>query len=350
MGRKKPGGGCGGKSKKKNRVIDDDDYSVGTELSEETVVLEDKVEVVPEISKKRGNKFGPHPQDEDDEKNLTKHVGGVGKSKKKNVAIDDDEYFIGTEISAEMQEEELAPAMAFGKKKVKRKNEELKTGKSSASLLVTSALHAIDDEDIETGQLSKEDEESTVAFTGRSSGISFSVALLNEENDADTSLKLETEAIEEDDAPGINFLGKKKSSKKKNKSASNTMDTAFGNVSTNVSDQDHCSLGVNREDADDNRGKNQTTDVLETSKYKSKKTKGGHASKILAELGEGSTITAHASLPQEEKSQQQSQLGDDTGEREPVEEETVKSVVAKKKKKKREGEREKASCSGNICL
>ncbi|WMV08402.1 hypothetical protein MTR67_001787 [Solanum verrucosum] len=117
MGRKKPvreneslesskqGGGGGGKSKKKNRVIDDDDYSVGTELSEETVVLEDKVEVVPEISKKRGNKSGPHPRDEDDEKNLAKHVGGVGKSKKKNVAIDDDEYSIGTEISAEMQEE-----------------------------------------------------------------------------------------------------------------------------------------------------------------------------------------------------------------------------------------------------
>ncbi|KAH0784191.1 hypothetical protein KY290_003789 [Solanum tuberosum] len=287
-------------------------------LSEDTVVLEDKVEVVPEISKKRCNKSGPHPRDEDDEKNLAKHVGGVGKSKKNNVALDDDEYSIGTEISAEMQEEELAPTMAFGKKKslsrdrdgvvgdsdreadsvasVTGKLKNLKLGKSSASLLVTSALHAIDDEDIETRQLSEEDEESTIAFTGRSSGISFSAALLNKENDADTSLKLEIEAIEEDDAPGIIFSGKKKSSKKKNKSASSTMNNAFGNVSTNVADQDHCSLG------------------------------GGHASKILAELGEGSTITAHASLPREEKSQQQSQLGDDTGEREAVEEETMKAL------------------------
>ncbi|XP_049411241.1 eukaryotic translation initiation factor 5B-like [Solanum stenotomum] len=433
MGRKKPvreneslesskqGGGGGGKSKKKNRVIDDDDYSVGTELSEDTVVLEDKAELVPEISKKRGKKgkkSGARDEDveetedklvrkeEDDEKkklgggekNLAKQVGGGGKSKKKNVAIDDDEYSIGTEISAETQEEELAPAVAFGKKKSKKgkkggvstsdygslgqddddedvsglsrdrdgvvgdsdreaesvasvtgKTKNLRLGKSSASLSVTSVFHAIDDQDNETGQLSEEDEESTVAFTGRSSGISFSAALLDEENDADTSLKLETEAIEEDDAPGIIFSGRKKSSKKKNKSASSTIDTAFRNDSTNVADQDHCSLGVNREDADDNRGKKQTTDVLETSKNKTKKKKSGHASKILAGLGEGSTITtpaqpAHASLPQEEKSQQQSQLGDDTGERRAVEE-AVKSAAAKKKKKKEKEKEKKAAAA-----
>ncbi|KAH0667989.1 hypothetical protein KY285_029195 [Solanum tuberosum] len=431
MGRKKPvceneslesskQGGCGGgKSKKKNRVIDDDDYSVGTELSEDTVVLEDKAELVPEISKKRGKKGKKsRARDEDveetedklvrkevddekkklggGEKNLAKQVGGGGKSKKKNVAIDDDEYSIGTEISAETQEEELAPAVAFGKKKSKKgkkggvstsdygsrgqddddedvsglsgdrdgvvgdsdreaesvasvtgKTKNLRLGKSSASLSVTSAFHAIDDQDNETGQLSEEDEESTVAFTGRSSGISFSAVLLDEENDADTSLKLETEAIEEDDAPGIIFSGKRKSSKKKNKSASSTIDTAFRNDSTNVADQDHCSLGVNREDADDNRGKKQTTDVLETSKNKTKKKKSGHASKILADLGEGSIITtpaqpAHASLPQEEKSQQQSQLGDDTGEREAVEE-AVKSAAAKKKKKKEKEKEKKAA-------
>ncbi|KAG5600981.1 hypothetical protein H5410_032351 [Solanum commersonii] len=427
MGRKKPvreneslesskqGGGGGGKSKKKNRVIDDDDYSVGTELSEDTVVLEDKAELVPEISKKRGKKgkkSGAGDEDveetedklvrkeEDDEKkelgggekNLAKQVGGGGKSKKKNVAIDDDEYSIGTEISAETQEEELAPAVAFGKKKSKKgkkggvsmsdygslgqddddedvsglsrdrdgvvgdsdreaesvasitgKTKNLRLGKSSASLSVTSAFHAIDDQDKETG-LSEEDEESTVAFTGRSSGISFSAALLDEENDADTSLKLETEAIEEDDAPGIIFSGKKKSSKKKNKSASSTIDTAFRNDSTNVADQDHCNLGINQEDADDNRGKKQTTDVLETSKNKTKRKKSGHFSKILADLGEGSTITtpAHASLPQEEKSQQQSQLGDDTGEREAVEE-AVKSAAAKKKKKKEKEKEKKAA-------
>ncbi|TMW97765.1 hypothetical protein EJD97_005024 [Solanum chilense] len=268
MGRKKPvrekesfesskqGGGGVGKSKRKDWVIDDGDYSVETELSEETVVLEDKAELVPDISKKRG---------------------------KKSRAV----------------------------------------------------FHAIDDEDNESGQVS---EKSTVAFTGRSSGISFSTALLDEENDANT------ETIEEDDAPGNIFSGKKKSSKKKNRSAS--VDTAFGNDSTNVADQDHCSLGVNREDADDNIGKKQTADVLETSKNKTKKKKGGHASNVLAELGEGSTVTApaqpaHSSLPREEKSQQQSQLGDDTGEKEIVEEEVVESAAAKKKKKKKEKEKEK---------
>ncbi|PHU14505.1 hypothetical protein BC332_15710 [Capsicum chinense] len=446
MGKKKPvreeeslesskqggvGVGGGGKSKKKNRMIDDE-YSVGTELSEEPVVVEDKGVAVSEISKKRGKKgkkSGGRDEDDDDtedkreeedeekklgggEKNRAKQVGGGGKSKKKNVAIDDDEYSIGTEISAEsgIQEEEVAPAMAFGKKKSKKgkkggvstssfgilghddddedmagltrdrdgvagdngreaesvasltgKTKNLKLGKSSASLFATSAFHAIDDEDGETGMLSEEDEEPAVAFTGKSTGVSFSTALLDEENDEDASPKLESEAIEEDDAAGIIFSGKKKSSKKKNKSTSSTLATDVGNDSTSVADQDQTSLGVNGEDADDNRGKKQTTDVSETSKNKTKKKKGGRTvqqdedeiDKILAELGEGSAIPApaqpaNASLPQEEKSQLPSQLGNDTGEGEAVEEGAVESAAAKKKKKKKEKEKEKKAAAAAV--
>ncbi|CAN4099645.1 unnamed protein product [Withania somnifera] len=221
------------------------------------------------------------------------------------------------------------------------KTKNLNLGKSSACLFTTSVFHTIDDEDDESGQLSEEDEEPVVSFTGRRSGISLSTALLDEENDAYTS-----PSVEEDDAPGIIFSGKKKSSKKKNKNASSTMDTDVGNDSTSVADQDQTSLGVNQEDADDNRGK-KITDVSETSKNKTKKKR---IDKILAELGEGSTIPvpaqpAHASLPQEEKSQLQSLPGDDTGEREAVEEGAVESAAAKKKKKKKEKEKEKKAAA-----
>ncbi|KAL0432759.1 UNVERIFIED_CONTAM: hypothetical protein Slati_2610200 [Sesamum latifolium] len=66
MGRKKPtardeeiapaGGGGGGKSKKKGFVIADDEYSIGTELSEDAVVPEEKA--APVGNKKKGKKGG----------------------------------------------------------------------------------------------------------------------------------------------------------------------------------------------------------------------------------------------------------------------------------------------------
>nr|XP_016462320.1 PREDICTED: eukaryotic translation initiation factor 5B-like [Nicotiana tabacum]XP_016462321.1 PREDICTED: eukaryotic translation initiation factor 5B-like [Nicotiana tabacum] len=306
----------------------------------------------------------------------SKQGGGGGKLKKNNKVIDDDEYSMATEISDEptIQEEQVAPALAFDKRKSKKgkKRESSygvvgdsyqetesvassKQGKSSARLFTTSVFHTIDDEDNEDGQLSEEDEDPAVAFTGKGNGISFSANLLDEENDADTSVKLEAEAIEGDDAPEVIFSGKKKSAKKKNKNVFSTMDVDVGTDSSNVADQDQASAGVNREEADDNIGKKQATDVSETSKNKAKKKKGGRTAqldedeidKILAEIGEGqpTSTPAHASLPQKEKSQLQSQLGDDSREKEAVEEGTLESAAAKKKKKKKEKEKEKKAAA-----
>ncbi|OIT03308.1 PREDICTED: eukaryotic translation initiation factor 5B-like [Nicotiana attenuata] len=309
----------------------------------------------------------------------SKQGGGGGKLKKKNMVIDDDEYSMATEISDEptIQEEQVAPTLAFGKRKSKKGKKRVasvssygvggdsdqeaesvassKPGKSSARLFTTSVFHTIDDEDNEDGQLSEDDEDPALAFTGKGNGISFRANLLDEESDADTSVKLEAKAIEGDDAQEVIFSGKKKSSKKKNKNAFSTTDVDVGNDLSNVADQDQASVGVNREEADDNRGKKQATDVSGTSKNKAKKKKGGRTAqpdedeidKILAEIGEGqpTSTPAHASLRQKEKSQLQSQLGDDSQEKEAVEEGTLESAAAKKKKKKKEKEKEKKAAA-----
>ncbi|KAH0763618.1 hypothetical protein KY290_019691 [Solanum tuberosum] len=389
-------GGGGGKSKKKNRVIDDDEYSVQTE---EPTVQEDTV------------------LDDAERKKPAKQVGGGGgKSRKKNVVIDDDEYTtIGTEEPV-ILEEKVIPG---GKKKAKKgkkgasnygedrdsdqedegiapfsgKLNKSKQGKASASVFST-AFDTIGDEE------SEEDEEPVVAGMGKTIGNSFSVALLDEEEEADTSIsKFETETVEEDDAPELIFAGKKKSSKKKKKIAVKEED-----------EPEQASPGVNpEEEADDNDRKKQERDVPETSKNKIKKKKGGRTvqededeidkilaelgeeatpapapseekvqaqleskdnkskkkkggrtaqeeddiDKILAEIGEGPPATSTptlASLPQEEKGQLQPQLGDAAVEKEAVEEGTMESAAAKKKKKKKEKEKEKkaAAAASNV--
>ncbi|KAH0685831.1 hypothetical protein KY285_018620 [Solanum tuberosum] len=391
-------GGGGGKSKKKNRVIDDDEYAVQTE---EPTVQEDTV------------------LDDDERKKPAKQVGGGGgKSRKKNVVIDDDEYTtIGTEEPV-ILEEKVIPG---GKKKAKKgkkgssnygedltrdsdqEDEEIapfsgklnksKQGKASASVFST-AFDTIGDEE------SEEDEEPVVAGIGKTIGNSFSVALLDEEEEADTSVsKFEAETVEEDDAAELIFAGKKKSSKKKKKIAVKEED-----------EPEQASPGVNpEEEADDNDRKKQERDVPETSKNKTKKKKGGRTvqededeidkilaelgeeaapapapsedkvqaqlesknnkskkkkggrtaqeeddiDKILAEIGEGPPATSAptlASLPQEEKGQLQPQLGDAAVEKEAVEEGAMESAAAKKKKKKKEKEKEKkaAAAASNV--
>ncbi|XP_055825292.1 eukaryotic translation initiation factor 5B-like [Solanum dulcamara] len=415
-------GGGGGKSKKKNRVIDDDEYSVKTE---EPIVQEETA--VPPLGQKKASKSGAKDDDEkeeDEERKKPAKQGGGGKSRK-NVVIDDDEYTIGTEDPV-ILEEKVAPTIAGGKKKGKKgkkgasnygeeddvqdrldltrddqedegivpfsgKLNKSKRGKASASVFSTT-FDTIGDES------SEENEEPVVAGMGKIIGNSFSVALLDEEEEADTSVsKLETETVEEDDAPELIFAGKKKSSKKKKKSA---VSMTEANVREEV-EPEQASPMVNPEEADDYESKKKERDVPETSKNKTKKKKGGRTvqededeidkilaelgegaaaapalseekvqvqqeskdnkskkkkggrtaqeeddiDKILAEIGEGQATPAPASLPQEEKGQLQPQLGDAAAEKEAVEEGAMESAAAKKKKKKKEKEKEKKAAA-----
>ncbi|KAH0763617.1 hypothetical protein KY290_019690 [Solanum tuberosum] len=414
-------GGGGGKSKKKNRVIDDDEYSIQTE---EPTVQEETA--LPPAGKKAANKSGAKDdekeEDDDERKKPAKQGGGDGwKSRKKYVVINDDEYTVGTEEPVVL-EEKVIPG---GKKKAKKgkkgasnygedltrdsdqedegiapfsgKLNKSKQGKASASVFST-AFDTIGDEE------SEEDEGPVVAGMGKTIGNSFSVALLDEEEEADTSSKFDTETAEEDDAPELIFAGKKKSSKKKKRSA-----VTEANVREEAESEQACP-GVNpEEEANDNDRKKQQRDVPETSKNKTKKKKGGSTvqededeidkilaelgeeaapapapseekvqaqleskdnkskkkkggrtaqeeddiDKILAEIGEGPPATSAptlASLPQEEKGQLQPQLGDAAVEKEAVEEGAMESAAAKKKKKKKEKEKEKkaAAAASNV--
>ncbi|KAK4733982.1 hypothetical protein R3W88_008243 [Solanum pinnatisectum] len=417
-------GGGGGKSKKKNRVIDDDEYSIQTE---EPTVQEETA--LPPAGKKSANKSGAKDdekeEDDDERKKPAKQGGGDGwKSRKKYVVINDDEYTVGTEDPVVL-EEKVIPG---GKKKAKKgkkgasnygedltrdsdqedegispfsgKLNKSKQGKASASVFST-AFDTIGDEE------SEEDEEPVVAGMGKTIGNSFSVALLDEEEEADSSVsKFDTETAEEDDAPELIFAGKKKSSKKKKKSA-----VTEANVREEA-ESEQASPEVNpEEEVNDNDRKKQQRDVPETSKNKTKKKKGGRTvqededeidkilaelgeeaapapapapseervqaqleskdnnskkkkggrtaqeeddiDKILAEIGEGPPATSAptlASLPQEEKGQLQPQLGDAAVEKEAVEEGAMESAAAKKKKKKKEKEKEKkaAAAASNV--
>nr|XP_010317931.1 eukaryotic translation initiation factor 5B [Solanum lycopersicum] len=381
-------GGGGGKSKKKNRMIADDEYSVQTE---EPTVQEDTV------------------LDDDDRKKPAKQGGG--KSRKKNVVIDDDdEYTVATEEPVVLEEK----VILGGKKKAKKgkkgasnygddltrdndqedegiapfsgKLNKSKQGQARASVFST-VFDTIGDEE------SEEDKEPVVAGgMGKTIGNSFSVALLDEEEEADTSVsKFETETVEEDDAPELIFAGKKKSSKKKKKIAVKEED-----------EPEQASQAVNpEEEADDDESKKQQRDVPETSKNKTKKKKGGRTvqededeidkilaelgeeaapapseekvqaqleskdnkskkkksgraaqeeddiDKILAEIGEGPLATSAPtpSLAQEEEGQLQPQLGDAAAEKEAIEEGAMESAAAKKKKKKKEKEKEKKAAA-----
>ncbi|TMW92096.1 hypothetical protein EJD97_013506 [Solanum chilense] len=381
-------GGGGGKSKKKNRVIDDDEYSVQTE---EPTVQEDTV------------------LDDDERKKPAKQGGG--KSRKKNVVIDDDEYTVATEEPVVLEEK----VILGGKKKAKKgkkgasnygddltrdndqedegiapfsgKLNKSKQGQPRASVFST-VFDTIGDEE------SEEDKEPVVAGgMGKTIGNSFSVALLDEEEEADTSVsKFETETVEEDDAPELIFAGKKKSSKKKKKIAVKEED-----------ELEQASQAVNpEEEADDDESKKQQRDVPETSKNKTKKKKGGRTvqededeidkilaelgeeaapapseekvqaqleskdnkskkkksgraaqeeddiDKILAAIGEGPPATSAPTpsfLAQEEEGQLQPQLGDAAAEKEAIEEGAMESAAAKKKKKKKEKEKEKKAAA-----
>lgn len=236
MGKKKPTardddgpsqGGGGGRSKKKNLVIDDDEYSIGTEVSEESQVKEDKVAPAGGKKKgKKGNSKGAQVKDEDDDfKNLGEvedeedvpETSAAGKKKSKGkkgggslfskVSLDvlEDE---DNDKEEDDQTEEDEPVVSFAGKKKPAKGSKKGGAKAGFDLL--------DDENVdENGQSDKDDEP---VFAGKKpppkgskkGGAKVSFDLLDDENGQS----------DEDDEPVISFGGKKKSSKGSKKGGS----------------------------------------------------------------------------------------------------------------------------------
>ncbi|XP_010539737.1 PREDICTED: eukaryotic translation initiation factor 5B [Tarenaya hassleriana] len=381
MGRKKPSARvgddeqvpAGSKSKKKALVIDDDEYSVGTELSEEPKVEEEKVVITGKKKGKKGKKGVQQDDDEDDSvadklADEEEEIAFVGKKKSKTKKGGGVSFaMLGEDNDQDNGEGEDEPA---SKKQASKKG---KTGGNSFSVSAFDALGGGDDDD---GSEDKEeevhgddddddDDVPAIAFSGKKkkssksskkSGSLFSAGLLSEEDHVEASTSRDGgDAEEEEDTSEIMFSGKKKSSKKK---ASSSVFASLGDESEFGM---HATDGAEHEKHDTQTGKddskaNKNEEVVETSKgKKKKKNKSGRTAqeeddldKILAELGEGSTVPKpSAPPPVEDKVQAQPEpaapaenAGDNGGE-----EETVESAAAKKKKKKKEKEKEKKAAA-----
>ncbi|KAL5560293.1 hypothetical protein UlMin_036504 [Ulmus minor] len=283
-------------------------------------------------------------------------------------AIDDDddndgeliENSVGESKAAEDDEE--APTIEFtGKKKKSSKG-----GKKGRSLFSAASFDEHDDEEHEDERKDADDDVTQITFSGKkkksskaskkSGGNSFNAALLDEGNDEDVSVSEATRAgdsVDDNEISGISFSGKKKSSKKKNNSVFSELgeEAGVGSVVTDAVEPEQSSVGTSALGAVDSKV-HKSEEVAETSKNKKKKKKGGRTAqeeddldRILAELGEGISVSKPAA--QDEKAQVQPEtVGpvDASGEKE-GEDESVESAAAKKRKKKKEKEKEKKAAA-----
>lgn len=242
--------------RKKNLVIDDDEYSIGAELSEESLAMEDKVVAPPVAGKKKGKK---------------------GKSKKggskAGFSLLEDEENDQEQIQSEKDE----PVVSFEGKKKKSPS---KGSKNGDNLFSESAFDAIGDEEgeerlTEDANKSDDDEVGVISFSGKkkkskSSKKSSKFDALDEDVDVADEKKEEEDGM-------ITFSGKKKSSKKKSAAAF----SALGDADNTEVDPKVNDIATSN-----------TEVVAETSKNKKKKKSGRTAQdeedldKILAELGE----------------------------------------------------------------
>ncbi|KAK1436408.1 hypothetical protein QVD17_02188 [Tagetes erecta] len=137
-------------------------------------------------------------------------VGGAGKSRKKTVVIDDDEYSIGTELTEEKSvqgEEYVAPV--GGKKKGKK-------GDKKSMRVNDDAEDAADDDDgLEIQFAGKKKSKSKAKKGGNSFGASAFALLGDEDGETSDVVKDEEDDVSEEEDASVVFSGKKKPSKSK---------------------------------------------------------------------------------------------------------------------------------------
>ncbi|KAB2603546.1 eukaryotic translation initiation factor 5B-like [Pyrus ussuriensis x Pyrus communis] len=325
MGRKKPTArddenpqqAAGAKSKKKALVIEDDEYSIGTELSEESRAQEEKVTVTGKKGKK-GNSKASKRRDDDDFDDVGKGDEGEdevpqvaftgkkkGKSKKSggNSAFSSSSFgLLGDEDGDDDEnsgltgdDDEGAPVVSFsGKKKASKSSK-----KTGGSLFSGSAFDAIGDEGDSDGEVvdssvdkSKEDydseneDEPVISFTGKKKpskggkkgGNVFAAASFDALDDADEDKHEKND--EDDEVPQITFSGKKKkSSKVSKKSGANSLSSALLDEGN---DQD-TSVSEPTRVGDDTVDDEDASVIAFTGKKKSSKKKGNGVFTALSE-------------------------------------------------------------------
>lgn len=323
MGRKKPTArdeenpqpAGGGKSKKKNLVIEDDEYSVGTELSEESQVQEEKVPPIKGKKGKKGNAKASKDVDEDVEedgdevpqvvltgknKGKSKKSGGnsvfssssFGLLEEENKDDEDDEQ---SELTGD--EEEDAPVLKFSGKKKPSKSSK----KTGGSLFTGSAFDAIGDEGDSDGEVDNDfvdnsnDNEPAIAFTGKKKpskggkkdGSVFAAASFSALDDVEEDN--DEKKDEDDDVPQITFSGKKKKSSKASKKSGGN---SFGAALHDEEDNEDTSISEPTRAGDDTVEDEDASMIAFTGKKKSSKKKGNSVSTALGEeAGVGSEVT-----------------------------------------------------------
>ncbi|KZV23118.1 hypothetical protein F511_25079 [Dorcoceras hygrometricum] len=400
-------GGGAGKSKKKAFVIDDDEYSIGTEISEEAALPEEKV--APAGNRRKGKKGGSNKsdvKDEDEDADVQdskideeEDIKFAGKKKAKGKKNGSNSIFSNSNFGllgededegvteSKNDEDDGEDVTAFTGKK---KPSNAKSG-GGGSGFRSSVFDAFSDEDEQ--EAVTDDDAALISVPekkkpskskksgGNVSSASGFDALDREDEIEDLSFKEDAE-----DEIEISFAGKKKkkSSKGSTKSSGNSFAAAVLD-DDNVEDPsvselgDHVGQGgdddqvedvfaikfsdsFSKENDDLKNQKQLNEDVSETSKNKKKK-KGGKAvqeeedlDKILAELGDAPPITnivpnlasAPTVSPPVEKEQNQSQLEVVAGDKEAEEEEPMESAASKKKKKKKEKDKEKKAAAASL--
>ncbi|KAJ9146141.1 hypothetical protein P3X46_028445 [Hevea brasiliensis] len=356
MGRKKPTARDeenslavgGGKLKKKQLVIDDDEYSIGTDLSEEPQIQEEKVAVAGKKGKK-GNKKGlqskedEEKQDVEEDEEVQEIVFAAKKKKGKrsggNSVFSASSFgLLGDEDNDEEEKSDLTgdkdsdvedePVVSFtGKKKASKKD-----NKSGTSLF--SAAADLPDDDNEGDVVDKVenggDDMPAVEFTGKKKsskggkkggGSGFAAASFDVLDDN------EEEKDEDEDVAAITFSGKKKSSKSTKKGGNK-----FSSALVDEGNDEEASVSGSVKTSDDVADVEDEDGVVIafTGKKKSSKKK-GNSNSVSATLndGEGSEIANMAEQPPSivEASAAQVHMGD-------VVAETSKN---KKKKKNKSG-------------
>uniref|UniRef100_A0A5B6Z2D5 Eukaryotic translation initiation factor 5B n=1 Tax=Davidia involucrata TaxID=16924 RepID=A0A5B6Z2D5_DAVIN len=377
MGRKKPTAredentttgtaaqGGGAKSKKKALVIEDDEYSIGTELSEEQPIQEEKV--APVAGKKKGKK-GKNSQSkiddleekevEEDNDDDAPAIQFAGKKKSKSKKSGNNSLFSAssfgllgedddgeTSVVTHDKDDESVASEEEGESLVPFTGKKKSSKSKGNSLFATSAFGAIGDDDegdemdnSVSEQHSDNDDELVIAFSGKkkllksnkkSSGSVFTAAGFDGLDDGTENKDKVKE--DDEDVSSITFSGKKKKSKSSKKS-SNVLTAAFvdeendegTSVSKSGGDAVDYDIGAPDEDA---------SAITFSGKKKSSKKKNNSAfSSLEPGLGDESINVVEPEQPSVSGS---SKEADDSKNNKQVSENVAEMSKNKKKKKK----------------
>ncbi|KAL3845861.1 hypothetical protein ACJIZ3_003264 [Penstemon smallii] len=237
--------------RKKGFVVDDDEYSIGTELSEDVTVQEEKV--VPVGNKKKGKKGGSKKieakyedeevednrvAEEEEEETVARFDGkkkGKGKKGGSNSVFSASSFgLLGEEGDGDNDDDDgRKDEEGDGEEVVafvgKKKSSKSKKGSASGSGFSSAAFGAhTNEEDEEVDEVDDKEDVPVIAFSGKKkpskskkSGGSVSSAgfdVLDEEEESKDNEKTSKE--EDEDLAEITFAGKKKKSSKGSKKAS----------------------------------------------------------------------------------------------------------------------------------